>query len=71
MARGANVLIVDDDPSIRQTIEVIVNSVGMRTLTASSGEEALELCNRQSVDLVLPRCPAAGHQWSASAGAAS
>jgi DNA-binding NtrC family response regulator len=52
-ARGANVLIVDDDPSIRQTIEVIVNSVGMRTLTASSGEEALELCHRQSVDLVL------------------
>ncbi len=53
MVRRANVLIADDDPSIRQTIEVIVRSAGMHAMTASSGEEALELCNRQSVDIVL------------------
>jgi len=53
MVPSPNILIADDDPSIRQTIEVIVESAGMRVLTASSGEEALEICNRQSVDLVL------------------
>ncbi|HXN40953.1 MAG TPA: response regulator, partial [Myxococcaceae bacterium] len=53
MVRRATVLIADDDPSIRQTIEVIVQSAGMRAITASTGEEAIDVCTRQSVDIVL------------------
>jgi DNA-binding NtrC family response regulator len=53
MMRRPNVLIADDDPSIRQSIEVIVQSTGMRALTASTGEEALEVCNRNAIDVVL------------------
>lgn len=53
MVRRATVLIADDDPSIRQTIEVIVQSAGMRAITASTGEEAIDVCSRQSVDIVL------------------
>ncbi len=52
-ARRANVLIADDDPSIRQTIETIVRSAGMHGITASTGEEALELCSRHTIDIVL------------------
>jgi DNA-binding NtrC family response regulator len=53
MARQPTVLIVDDDPSIRQTIEVIVRAAGMRSLTAATGEVALELCQKNAVDVVL------------------
>ena len=53
MARNATVLIVDDDPSMRQTMELIVRSAGMRSITAMTGEQALEVCERQSVDMVL------------------
>ena len=47
------VLIVDDDPSIRQTLEVIVRSAGMRPLLAKTGEEALDVAACNGVDVVL------------------
>jgi DNA-binding NtrC family response regulator len=53
MARNPTVLVVDDDPSLRQTIEVIVRAAGMSPLVASTGEEALEICEKQGVDVVL------------------
>ena len=53
MPRQPTVLIVDDDPSIRQTMEVIVRSAGMKPLVASTGEEGLELCETNTLDVVL------------------
>ncbi len=53
MARSANVLIVDDDPALRQTMEVIVRSAGMNSTTAATGEEALEAVRRSPVDVML------------------
>ena len=53
MARNANVLIVDDDPALRQTMEVIVRSAGMNSVTAATGEEALEAVRRSPVDVML------------------
>jgi DNA-binding NtrC family response regulator len=53
MAPLPSVLIVDDDPSIRQTMAVIVESVGLRAFLAKTGAEALELCKRQNIDIAL------------------
>jgi DNA-binding NtrC family response regulator len=53
MPRQANVLVVDDDPALRQTIEAIVRSAGMNSITASSGEEAIEVVRKFPVDVML------------------
>ena len=53
MARSANVLIVDDDPALRQTMEAIVKSAGMNSVTAGTGEEALDFIRRSPVDVML------------------
>ena len=53
MARSANVLIVDDDPALRQTMETIVRSAGMNSFTAATGEEALDAVKRAPVDVML------------------
>src|SRR6266478_2066707 len=53
MARAATVLIVDDDSSMRQTMEAIVRSAGMRPLAVASGEEALRAVQSNPVDVML------------------
>jgi DNA-binding NtrC family response regulator len=53
MARSANVLIVDDDPALRQTMETIVRAAGMNSFTAATGEEALDAVKRSPVDVML------------------
>ena len=53
MARAATVLIVDDDPSMRQTMEAIVRSAGMRPIAVASGEEALRAVESSPVDVML------------------
>jgi len=53
MPRLPTVLVVDDDPSIRQTMEAIVCSAGMKPLSAASGEEALQVLRRSPVDIAL------------------
>lgn len=49
----ATILIVDDEQNISRTVSQGLKLRGYQTLTASSGEEALELCTAQSIDLVL------------------
>jgi DNA-binding NtrC family response regulator len=53
MARAATVLIADDDSSMRQTMEAIVRSAGMRPITVASGEEALLAVQSHPVDVML------------------
>jgi DNA-binding NtrC family response regulator len=53
MARAATVLIADDDSSMRQTMEAIVRSAGMRPITVASGEEALRAVQSHPVDVML------------------
>jgi DNA-binding NtrC family response regulator len=53
MPRQPTVLVVDDDSSIRQTMEAIVCSAGMKPLTAASGEEGLQILRRSAVDIIL------------------
>jgi len=48
-----NILIVDDEESIRQSLEGILEDEGFRTSFAGSGEEALTLIQSEDPDLVL------------------
>ena len=52
-ASGKRVLIVDDEDSIRETIEDVFVSQGLTVETASEGAAALEALERQSFDLVV------------------
>jgi signal transduction histidine kinase len=54
-ARGAtpSVLVVDDDPGVREIVCRMVEACGMRTVGSASGREALALFAHQTFDLVL------------------
>jgi CheY-like chemotaxis protein len=48
-----SLLITDDDPGFRETLSVVFEPRGFRTLQASDGEEAIRIVRREKVDLVL------------------
>jgi len=48
-----SILIVDDEPGIRELLGQILGDEGYETTAVGSGEEALELMNRELFDLVL------------------
>jgi signal transduction histidine kinase/CheY-like chemotaxis protein len=54
-ARSAAILLVEDDPSVRRLLTLMLQSSGYIVHTAASGDEALELAARPEVvvDLVL------------------
>ena len=47
------VLIAEDDPSVRMTIELVLAGEGFRTLLAADGEEALRLASARLPDIIL------------------
>ncbi len=51
--RPYSILITDDDPEIRRTLRDIFDPAGYRTLLAESGEEAIDIVQRQDVHLAL------------------
>ena len=52
-SQPATLLIVDDEPQVRKLLETLLQHVGYQTLSASSGEEALQLVAQQPPDLIL------------------
>ncbi len=48
-----SLLITDDDPGFRETMRVVFEPRGFRTLLASDGEEALKIVHTETVHLVL------------------
>lgn len=48
-----NILVVDDDRELRETIGEILHGAGFAVHAAASGEEALAVLQQQSFDLVL------------------
>src|SRR3954452_6777522 len=48
-----NVLVVDDNESIRSLLERVLRSQGHMVMTAASGREALELLRTHPIDLVV------------------
>lgn len=49
----ARVLVVDDDPDVRQLVEMKLRLDGIETLTAANGQEALDMLAEHDVDLVV------------------
>ncbi len=50
---GARVLIVDDDPDIREVVAAMLEAVGLIVVAAASAEEALERVRREAFDLLV------------------
>ena len=48
-----SLLITDDDPGFRETLRVIFEPKGFRTLLAGDGEEALKIVHNETVHLAL------------------
>src|ERR1051326_1115568 len=51
--RKGTVLIIDDEEEIRESIEMLLNSEGLSTDTAGSGEEGLKKIEENLYDAVL------------------
>jgi DNA-binding response OmpR family regulator len=49
----ARVLVVDDDPDVRQLVEMKLRLDGIETLTATNGQEALDVLASNDIDLVV------------------
>jgi CheY-like chemotaxis protein len=47
------VLIVDDDPAVRESLEELLRHQGYRILTAADGEEGLRVVREQTPDLIV------------------
>lgn len=52
-ATPIQVLLVDDEPSIRRALRTPLNEMGFATTEASRGEEAIQLVQSQNFDVVL------------------
>jgi len=47
------VLVIDDEPDIRLIVEMALKASGMTVVSASSGQEGLELARQHTPDLVV------------------
>jgi CheY-like chemotaxis protein len=59
-AEDKTVLVVDDEPNVRQYLSTILEDAGFQVVSAGDGEEALEIISRRapdfiSLDLIMPR----------------
>ena len=52
MSDAPKILIVDDDPLVRDTLKEPLRAHGYAIHTASGGNEAIECLNREEFDLV-------------------
>jgi len=48
-----NILVVDDQPTIRQLLEVSLSAPNREILLAESGEQALDIARLRSPDLII------------------
>ncbi len=53
MSQGATVLVVDDDPAIRDFVSIALEDEGYRVETAPNGQEALDKVRRDPPDAIL------------------
>ena len=49
----ARILIIDDEPDVRDSMELILTEAGHAVVTAVDGASGLEACRRSKPDLVL------------------
>jgi DNA-binding response OmpR family regulator len=48
-----NILIVEDDPSIRKLMQTVLRQNGYNTFCAANGDEALEFFDKEHIDLMI------------------
>ena len=53
MNETASILVVDDEPAIREVLERLLSARGYQVLTACDGFSALEILKSQPVDLIV------------------
>ncbi|MCE5267441.1 MAG: response regulator [Planctomycetaceae bacterium] len=53
LAESPSLLITDDDPGFRETLQVVFEPLGLRTLQAGDGEEAIDIVHQEKVHVVL------------------
>jgi CheY-like chemotaxis protein len=59
-ARDKTILVVDDEPDVREYLKTVLEDAEFNVLTAGDGEEALEVIRRErpdfiSLDLIMPK----------------
>jgi CheY-like chemotaxis protein len=59
-AEDKTVLVVDDEPNVREYLRTVLEDAGFNVLTAADGEEALKVIRRErpdfiSLDLIMPK----------------
>jgi len=59
-AEDKTILVVDDEPNVRQYLTTVLEDAGFNVVTAGDGEEALELIGKKapdfiSLDLIMPK----------------
>jgi len=50
---GKRILLVDDDPTVRDSLKDVLLAEGYLIIPAEDGQQALDLANKSAVDLVL------------------
>lgn len=50
---GKKILVVDDDPHIREVIQFALEKAGFEVIEAGDGQQALEMCRRSTPDLLI------------------
>jgi two-component system, chemotaxis family, chemotaxis protein CheY len=53
MSLGTRLLVVDDDPTIREMLEMLLDSEGYEVATASNGADALDALPELHPDLII------------------
>ena len=59
-ARDKTILVVDDEPDVREYLKTVLEDAEFKVVTAADGVEALEMIHREkpdfiSLDLIMPR----------------
>ncbi len=55
-----NVLVVDDEASMRKLIRAMLETSGYQVIEADSGNEALDKCKQHSIDIIITDLVMAG-----------
>ena len=51
-AEEKTILVVDDEPDVRQYLEMVLRDAGFRVVTAGDGEEAMEKIREKKPDFI-------------------